>query len=139
MSDWLFSEIDFDMTVVTSEKDFTNDDIAIEFLKYFIKHTDAKSNSEWKLLLMNNHESHETDEFLQLTNDNYISSYFLISHFTHYMQSLNVDVFQSYKHWHEVAMQDALASVGEKPPTRTSPSLSMMNWISVWMHIYEYM
>ena len=60
---------------------------------------------------MNNHESHETAEFLMLTNDNHILSYSLISHLTYCMQSLNVDVFQSYKHWHNRAIQNALAEL----------------------------
>ena len=60
---------------------------------------------------MNNHESHETAEFLMLANDNHILSYSLISHLTHCMQSLDVDVFQSYKHWHDRAIQDALAEL----------------------------
>ena len=111
MSDWFSSEIDPDMTVVTSQKGFTNDDIAIHFLKHFIKHTDAGPHSEWKLLLMDNHGSHETDEFLTLANDNHILSYPLISHLTHCMQPLDVGVFQPYKHWHEVAMRDALANL----------------------------
>jgi hypothetical protein len=46
MSDWLSPEIDLDMTVVTSEKGFTKDEIAIEFLKHFIKHTNAGPCSE---------------------------------------------------------------------------------------------
>ena len=84
--------------IVTSEKSFMNNAIEIEFLKHFIKHTDAGPHSEWKLLLMDNHESHETAEFLKLANDNHILSYSLISHLTHCMQPLNVDVFQPYKH-----------------------------------------
>ena len=62
---------------------------------------------------MNNHESHETAEFLKLANDNHILSYSLISHLTHCMQSLNVGVFQSYKHWHDRAIQNALAECYE--------------------------
>jgi hypothetical protein len=47
---------------------------------------------------MNNHESHETAEFLKLANDNHILSYPLLLHLMHYMQSLDVGVFQPYKH-----------------------------------------
>jgi len=111
MSDWLSPEIDLDMTVVTSEKGFTKDDIAIQFLKHFIKYTNMGPHSEWKLLLMDNHGSHETGEFLKLANDNHILPYPLIPHLTHCMQPLDVGVFQPYKHWHEVAMRDALTSL----------------------------
>ena len=99
MSDWFSLKMDLNAIIVTSESGFTNNAIGIEFLKHFIKHTDdAGPHSEWKLLLMNNHESHETAEFLKLANDNHILSYSLLSHLTHCMQSLDVGVFQSYKH-----------------------------------------
>ncbi len=112
MTDWFFSEMNLNAIIITSESDFTNNAIEIEFLKHFIKHTDdAESHSEWKLLLINNHESHETAEFLKLTNDNHILSYSLLSHLTYCMQSLDVDVFQPYKHWHDRAIQNALADL----------------------------
>ena len=72
-----------DATIVTSKSDFTNNAIGIEFLKHFIKHTDAGPHFKWKLLLMDNHESHETAEFLKLANDNHILPYPLIPHLTH--------------------------------------------------------
>ena len=97
--------------IVTSEKNFTNNAIEIEFLKHFIKHTNAGPHSEWKLLLMDNHESHETAEFLKLANDNHILPYPLIPHLTHCMQPLDVGVFQPYKHWHDQAIQDSLADL----------------------------
>jgi hypothetical protein len=103
MSDWFSPEMDLETTVITSEKSFTNNQIGFEFLKHFINHTDAGPHSEWKLLLMNNHDSHETPEFLKLANENHILPYPLISHLTHCMQPLDVDVFQSYKHWYEIA------------------------------------
>ena len=112
MSDWFSSEMDLDATIVTSESGFTNNAIGIEFLKHFIKHTDdAGPHSEWKLLLMDNHDSHETAEFLKLANDNHILPYPLIPHLTHCMQPLDVGVFQPYKHWHDRAIQDALAGL----------------------------
>src|SRR5437762_1453388 len=103
--------MDVDSVIITSKSGFTNDQIAIEFLKHLITHTDAGPCSEWKLLLMDNHESHETAKFVKLANENHILPYPLIPHLTHYMQPLNVGVFQPYKHWHDVAIQDALASL----------------------------
>ncbi len=82
-----------DIIILVSVKDFTTNEINVEFLKHFIKYSDAEFQSEWKLLLINNYESHETSEFAKLANDNHILSYSLISHFTHCMQSLDVSVF----------------------------------------------
>ena len=60
---------------------------------------------------MDNHESHKTPKFIKLINENHIFFYSLISHLTHCMQPLNVGVFQPYKYWHDVAIQNALANL----------------------------
>src|SRR5438034_7461182 len=97
MASWFPPELDPDTYIITSEKGFTNDKIAVEFLKHYIKNSDAGPSSEWKLLLMDNHGSHETPEFIQLANENHILPYPLLSHLTHCMQPLDVGVFQPYK------------------------------------------
>jgi len=98
MTSWFSSELDPDIYIIVFEKDFINDKIVIEFLKHYIKHSDARSNSEWKLFLINNHESHKILKFIQLANENHILSYFLLTYLTHYMQSLDVSCFQLYKY-----------------------------------------
>ena len=60
-------------------------------------------------MLMNNHGSHITSEFSLLTADNHIRPYPFIPHLTHCMQSLNVAVFQPYKHWHNDAIKQTMA------------------------------
>ena len=63
---------------------------------------------------MDNHESHETSEFLKLANDNHILPYSLIPHLIHCMQPFDVDVFQPYKYWHNKVIQNALANLSFK-------------------------
>ena len=92
MTNWFPPELNPDAHIA-SEIGFTNNQIALEFLQRFIKHSDAGSHSEWKLLLMDNHGSHETPEFIKLANDNHILPYPLIAHLTHCMQPLDVGVF----------------------------------------------
>ena len=60
---------------------------------------------------MDNHGSHETREFIKLANDHHILPYPLLAYMTHCMQPLDVGVFQPYKHWHDVAIKDALAGL----------------------------
>lgn len=109
MADWFPKELHPDTLIMTSETGFTTNQIALAFLEHLIKHTDAGPNAEWKLLLMDNHGSHETPEFIQLANKNHILPYPLLAHLTHCMQPLDVGCFQPYKHWHDVAIKDALA------------------------------
>ena len=60
---------------------------------------------------MDNHGSHTTPEFIQLANDNHILPYPLLPHLTHCMQPLDVGIFQPYKHWHDEAIKESLASL----------------------------
>jgi hypothetical protein len=106
---WFSNDLSQNTCIVSSNSNFTFDKIEIEYLKHYIKNSNAESNADWKLMLMNNHDSHMTSELIALINDNHIRFYLLISHLTHCMQSLNVNVFQSYKHWHNVTIQKTIA------------------------------
>ena len=60
---------------------------------------------------MDNYKSHETTEFIRLANENHILLYLLIAYLTHYMQPLDVSIFHLYKHWHDIAIKNALAKL----------------------------
>ncbi len=96
--------------VMFFESEFISDKIALKFLKHYIKNSDVDSDAEWKLMLINNHESHIIFEFIILKNENHIRSFSLISHLTHCMQSLDVEIFQFYKHWHDQIIQNAVVT-----------------------------
>jgi hypothetical protein len=104
------SELSEDTYVMLFESEFISDKIALKFLKHYIKNSDVDSDAEWKLMLMNNHESHMIFEFIALANENHIRSFSLILHLTHCMQSLDVEIFQFYKHWHDQVIQDAVVT-----------------------------
>ena len=92
---------------IFSKSEFTSDLIALQFLQHYVENSISDSLRSWKLMLMNNHNNHMTSEFIKLTNDNHIRSFSLISHLIHCMQFLDVEIFQSYKHWHDIAIQKA--------------------------------
>jgi hypothetical protein len=96
--------------VMFFESEFISNKIALKFLKHYIKNSDVDSDADWKLMLMNNHESHIILEFIVFANENYIRSFSLISDLTHCMQSLNVEIFQFYKHWHDQIIQNAVVT-----------------------------
>jgi hypothetical protein len=72
--------------------------------------SDVDSDVNWKLMLMNNHEIHIIFEFIVFANENHIRSFSLIFHLTHCMQSLNVEIFQFYKHWHDQIIQKTVVT-----------------------------
>jgi len=127
MADWYTPEWHPDTKVITSEKGFTTNEIAIEFLRHYIAHSNAGPHAEWKLLLMDNHGSHDTPAFLELALENKILPYPLIPHLTHCMQPLDVGIFQPYKHWHDVAIKEALASLDTEYGLRSF--LRDLNWV----------
>jgi hypothetical protein len=90
--------MDPNIYILTSKKGFTNNQIAVEWLKHYIQHSDAGPQAEWKLLFMDNHGSPETVEFIKLANDNHILPYPLIAHLTHCMQPPDVGIFHPYKY-----------------------------------------
>ena len=95
---------------MTSDSGFTSNQIGVEFLKHYTENSDADSHANWKLMLMNNHENHCIHEFVKFTNDNHIRLYLLIPHLSHCMQSLDVDVFQTYERCHDVAIQQTIST-----------------------------
>ena len=114
MIDWFPEGLPAGTHIAPTENGFTTDAIALEFLQHYIDNLDCGSEADWKLMLIDNHESHCTSEFINLANKNHIRPYLLIPHFTHCMQPLNVGIFQPYKHWHDVVIQDALFEFNTK-------------------------
>jgi DDE superfamily endonuclease len=109
MLDWFTANTDPDIVCYTSEAGFTSNDLAIRYLEHFIKHTNSSQDSRWKILLMDNHGSHETGDIIRLAFDHKILLYPLLAHLTHCMQPLDVGCFQPYKHWHDKAIKESLA------------------------------
>ena len=109
MASWYSEDLSEGTRIVTSETGFTSDAIAIEWLNHFIEHSGAGGESDWKLLLMDNHGSHMTPEFQLLANEHHIRPFTFIPHMTHFMQPLDVGVFKQYKHYHQKAIQEAIA------------------------------
>jgi hypothetical protein len=97
--------------VLLSENGFTTDQLTFRFLEHFIAHTEAGPRAEPKLLLMDNHNSHITPEFILLANRNNVIPFSFPAHLTHCMQPCDVGVFQAMKHWHTRAIQCALETL----------------------------
>jgi hypothetical protein len=95
---WYNEKLSGDKLVLLSDLGYTNSKLAIVFLKHFIKHIGATSNTLRKVLLIDSHISHTTSEFVLQATEMNIHPYPFLSHLTHVMQALNVSVFQLYKH-----------------------------------------
>jgi hypothetical protein len=111
MDNWFNHNHDLETMINISNTDYINNRISIDFLKHFIKHSKASPTSWYKLLLFDRAESHETDKFKKLTEDNNIILCCFPSYLTYILKLLDVGSFQSYKHWHKRTVHAALRNL----------------------------
>lgn len=112
MENWLVDELIGDETIACSPTGYTNNSLALNYLDHLIKHTNAGPNKSWKLLLLDGHESHMTDAFQLKALESNIKPFYYPSHLTHALQPLDVGVFRPWKHYHNLAIQDATRHLG---------------------------
>ena len=111
MDSWIHDNLKGDELILLSDSGYTNDTLAVAWIKHFIKHVDAGPDKPWKMLLLDGHTTHENDEFGLLAIANHIQLFYFPSHLTHIMQPLDVGVFQPWKHYHNQAIMHALRSL----------------------------
>ena len=85
------------MRIGYAKKGWTTGEIGIEWIKIFDKQTRTKANGQWRLLLVDGHNSHYTRAFLQYARENNIAILCYPAHTTHIYQGLDVVVFSILK------------------------------------------
>ncbi len=105
---WDFNDLNDDTLIDISEIEYSNDDLTMNWLKHFIEHIKNKRVEAWAMLIVDEFDSHMTILFLKLCKEAKIVLYKLSPHFTHLTQPLDVDVFQSFKHYHTKAIDHAV-------------------------------
>ncbi|RDB28659.1 Pogo transposable element with KRAB domain [Hypsizygus marmoreus] len=81
-----------------SKKGWTDGEIGVEWMKIFDEQTATKANGEWRLLLVDGHNSHYTLAFLNYARTHMIIVICYPSHTTHIYQGLDVVIFATLKH-----------------------------------------
>lgn len=84
-------------------------------------------------MLMNNYENYCIPKFVLLINKNHIDFCFLFFHMSHCMQPFDVGIFQFYKHWHDVTIQNAFAKFN----TEYSLNRFFQNFTKIWNNIFK--
>ncbi|KAJ5240457.1 uncharacterized protein N7469_002048 [Penicillium citrinum] len=99
MDNWYRENFPDNWEIDISNTGYSNDTIAMEYLRHFLIHT-----AEWtpkdqpRLLLLGGHGSHLTIDFLTTCDENNIIPFALPSHTSNYLQPLDQQVFHAYKH-----------------------------------------
>jgi hypothetical protein len=93
MESWYRERLHQGERILLSESGFTTDELSLRFLEHFIQHTKAGPDQPPKLLLMDNHGSHRTPEFINLAVQHNIVPFSFPAHLTHCMQPCDIGIF----------------------------------------------
>ncbi|BCR85148.1 transposase [Aspergillus chevalieri] len=108
LEDWYtHSDMPGNWILGVSPNGYISDEIAFEWIKHFDKHTKQRCAGVYRLLLMDNHGSHLTYEFIEYCEKNRILLYSFPPHATHFLQPLDGKPFKQYKHYHGQAVTEA--------------------------------
>ena len=97
-----------DTLLGVSDSGYSNDWLALQWLEHFEKYSAPMRTSSHRLLIVDGHESHCTKQFIEYCDSHNIVLFALPPHTTHFLQPLDVGVFQPYKHWHSKALDEAI-------------------------------
>ena len=104
----LHNELPDQTILAASEFGYSNDNLSLEWIKHFDRHTKHSQTGAWCMLVMNGHRNHMMKEFLDFITAKNICLFIFSSHSTHLMQPLDVKVFQPYKHYHAASVDQAM-------------------------------
>ncbi|KAI6778341.1 transposase [Emericellopsis cladophorae] len=116
MDQWYrLSELSPHTKITLSSSGYSNDQIALSWIKHFDEHTAGAATSAYRLLVIDGHGSHHTKEFIGYCAKKRIIPFALPPHLTHLLQPLDVVVFQPLKHYHakalDVIIRDGVVNV----------------------------
>lgn len=84
--------------LVTSDNGWTNNELGHFWLKEnFLVNTNKRTHGEYRPLILDDHGSHSTPEFLQLCKEDKIITLIMPPHTSHILQPLNVGCFPLLK------------------------------------------
>jgi DDE superfamily endonuclease/Tc5 transposase-like DNA-binding protein len=116
MAQWYqVPELDGDTAIRTASTGYSNDEISLEWLQHFDKHSAKTSIGAKRLLIVDGHGSHHTKQFIQYCDNHGIIPFGMPPNLTHLLQPLDVVVFQPLKHYHakalDVMVRDGLVNI----------------------------
>jgi hypothetical protein len=90
--------------IAVSDNGWTTDELGLEWVKHFNRHTESRTKGVYRLLILDGHSSHATPEFDQYCAENKIITLCMPPHTSHLLQPLDVGCFSPLKraYGHEV-------------------------------------
>ncbi|EED23387.1 conserved hypothetical protein [Talaromyces stipitatus ATCC 10500] len=100
LEEWYRHIKDDDWLVAPASNGFITDEIAFEWLQHFDHFSRPGAFPDWRLILIDNHTTHLTIQFVQYCEIWHIRPFRFPPHSTHFLQPLDGVPFQQYKHVH---------------------------------------
>ena len=101
--------------ISVSENGWTNNELGIEWLEHFDKHTKRRVVGSHRLLILDGHESHNSVEFHQLCKEKKIITLCMPPHSSHLLQPLDVGCFaplkKAYGRQVEILMRNKISHI----------------------------
>jgi hypothetical protein len=111
---WFSDFQDGDIAVGVSDSGYSNDLLSFQWLQHWNRLSKKTQQSTYRLLIIDGYESHLSFQFVRYCETEKIILLRLPPHSTHFLQPLDVVVFQQWKHWHAEAVDHAVRhGVGE--------------------------
>ena len=92
------NDLDGDVLFARSSTGFSNDRLALVYLKHFDRFIKDSRKGRYRMLIFDGHGSHITQPFIDYCWENAIRPFLLPPHITHLLQPLDIGVFQSLKY-----------------------------------------
>jgi hypothetical protein len=86
-----------DWVINVSENGWTNNELGLKWLKHFDKHTKGRTVGNYRLLILDGHESHNSVNFHQYCEEHKIVTLCMPPHSSHLLQPLDVGCFAPLK------------------------------------------
>ena len=86
-----------DWVISVSENGWTTNERGMDWIRHFEKHTRARTVGGYRLLVLDGHESHYSDEFEEYCKENNIITLCMPPHSSHLLQPLDVGCFGPLK------------------------------------------
>jgi hypothetical protein len=86
-----------DWKIAVSDNGWTTNEIGLEWIKHFDKHTSSRTKGKYRLLVLDGHESHHSAQFEEYCRTNSIVTVCMPAHSSHILQPLDVGCFGPLK------------------------------------------
>lgn len=86
-----------DWRIHTSDNGWTTNEIGLDWIKHFDKHTKDRTKGVYRLLVLDGHESHHSSEFEEYCQGQKIITLCMPPHSSHFLQPLDVGCFGPLK------------------------------------------